>query len=435
MRARFQLLNAASVVGFLLASMPVCLSDELLLPQTKLRLTVAQWNPVKGDYQTWEAISGEFAVSQAGTVQLPIIGQVQAAGRDSEELANDISTRLQSRMGFLEKPDASVEILEYPPVYVVGDVTTPGEYKYRIGMTALQALALSGGPLRQGSGRSDDEIRLVGELRGIRNDILRSKTRMARLNAEMAGASELVFPAIGTGGDDAEMAAGVEAQERIIFETRIKERERQAKSLEELRKLLLSEIDVLEQKVKAADIGVRNAREELNNVTILVEKGIAVASRRSELELALASFQADRLDQVTAIMRARQNITEATRSLEGLEDKHKTEVADALQQEQAKLQRLLLSQDVSQKLLLQTLAALPPSVEDPGAIDFVLTRSQDGNTGEIPATKSTALMPGDVVTVRARTTGSLTAVGDSSVKPAVFGPLSAADAEPMVPSR
>lgn len=421
MRLVFQILMATSMAVLLLGGQAVFASDEALLPQTKLRLTVVQWNPSKGDYQSWEAISGDFAVSQAGSIQLPIIGRVEAAGRDASALATEISTRLQTLMGLIEKPNTTIEILEYPPIYVVGDVTAPGEYKYRPGLTALQALAVSGGPLRQSSARSDD-IRLVGELRGAQNNMLRSKARIARLNAEMTGQSEVIFPTIDVGEDEAKMAAGIEAQERTIFETRIKERERQTKSLEELRSLLRAEIEVREQKVKAADIGLKNAQEQLNNVSILVDKGIAVASRRSELEVALAEYQAARLDQVTAIMRARQSITEATRNLEGLEDKHETEVATALQQEQANLQQLLLSQDVSQKLLLQSLTALPSSVEDPDAIEFVLTRSQNGKTSEIPATKWTALLPGDVVTVRANATPVPTG-NDSTVEPAVLGRL------------
>lgn len=427
MGLRFQFSRAVGLLVLVLAgALSAGAFDDLLQPQTKLRVTVVQWNPAKGDYQAWQAIGGEFAVSQTGTLSLPVIGQVEAAGRDATSVANEISTRLQKRMGLLEKPDTTVEILEYPPIYVVGDVTTPGEYRYRTGLTVLQALALSGGPFRQENTRSADEIRLVGELQGVRDSILRTKARIARLNAEMAGASEVVFPDLEAGDGDTELATTVQAQERIIFQTRVQERERQVKSLEELRELLEAEIKVLEQKVKAADIGIENARKELNNVSVLVEKGIAIASRRSELEQRLASYQADRLDQVTAIMRARQSITEATRNLAGVEDRHKTEVAGALQQEQAQLQRLLLNQEVSQKLLLEALASATPSTKDAEAIEFFLTRNEGGESKEIPATRSTLLMPGDVVTVRQKSS-PLAAPGTSSSSRTEAGPALAAE--------
>ncbi|WP_204313258.1 hypothetical protein, partial [Klebsiella michiganensis] len=87
----------------------------------------------------------------------------------------------------------------------------------------------------------------------------------------------------------------------------------QTKSLSDLRELFTAEINVLEEKNKSADLGIAAAERELNNVKTLVDKGLAIASRQSDLERALADYRGQRLDQVTAIMRARQNITEATR--------------------------------------------------------------------------------------------------------------------------
>jgi polysaccharide export outer membrane protein len=113
-------------------------------------------------------------------------------------------------------------------------------------------------------------------------------------------------------------------------------------------------------------------------------------------------------------MRARQSITEATRNLDGLEDNHRTEVAATLQQEQANLEKLVLRQDVSQKLLLESLASAAPSAKDPAAPEFVLTRYNDGKTTEIAATDSTQLMPGDVVTVRLKAAPAAAAAADVS---------------------
>ena len=172
---------------------------------------------------------------------------------------------------------------------------------------------------------------------------------------------------------------------------------RQSKALADLRDLLNAEINVLQEKIKAADMAIQNAQKELNSVTVLVDKGIAVASRKSDLERLLASLQVDRLDQVTAIMRARQNITQATRDLDGLQDKQRTEVAAELQQEQAALEQALLKQSTTQKLLLDLLSSAAPS----GDADmlFSVVRSEAGKENVFAATEATALEPGDVVKV------------------------------------
>ena len=53
------------------------LADGVRLPQqTKLRVTVLQWMPMKGVYEEWTALGGEFVVSNAGTIVLPVVGTV-----------------------------------------------------------------------------------------------------------------------------------------------------------------------------------------------------------------------------------------------------------------------------------------------------------------------------------------------------------------------
>ncbi|PWK76886.1 polysaccharide biosynthesis/export family protein [Aminobacter sp. AP02] len=372
-----------------------------LAPQTKLRVTVVQWMPTKGAYEQWTPLGGEFTVSEAGTIVLPVVGTIAVDSLDNAALAAKIADRLQQKIGLVSKPDTTVEVLEYPPIYVVGDVTTPGEHQFRTGLTVLQALALSGGELRTvDPGGSAGLVRLIGDLKEIENDMLRSTARLARLQAEMSGAKEIRFPQtpIETASD--QTSADIFAQERILFTARGNELYRQTKSLGELRDLLTAEIGVLQEKIKTADDSIKSAESELASVSQLVEKGIVVASRKTDLERLLASYRTDRLDQVTAVMRARQGITEATRNIDGLRDKQQTDIAAELQTEQAKLEELTLKRNISQRLLLDTLAA--PGAKVPGqqsTTSFAITRLDNGAPKQIEAQETTVLQPGDVVKV------------------------------------
>ena len=372
-----------------------------LAPQTKIRLTVVQWMPAKGEYEQWGALGGEFVVTQAGTVVLPVIGAVPVANLDGAGLAAEVAKRLQARIGLVNKPDTTVEILQYPPIYVVGDVTTPGEYRFHDGLTVLQALALSGGAFRSEADKSSqDQIKLVGELRGVETNIVRSMARIARLEAETRQDKEITFPAVPQSGMDGQVVREIFAQERIIFATRANEIDRQAKSLAELRDLLTAEIDVLQEKIKTAEESITSAQNELSGVKVLVEKGIAVTSRQTDLERALAGFRTDRLDQVTAVMRARQAITEATRNLDGLRDKQRTEIAGELQQERANLEQLTLKRETAQKVLLEILASSPRAADaEERPLVYAITRNTEGRVEEITARETTALAPGDVVKV------------------------------------
>lgn len=399
---RRTLMAAGVVAACGVAWVSPALSDQLV-PQTKLRVTVIQWMPTKGTYEVWGALGGEFEVSQASDVVLPVIGSVPVGELDSPQLAAEIARRLQEKLALVDKPDTTVEILDYPPVYVLGSVKTPGEYKYRVGMTALQALALGGGTPRGDEEETQKEIQLVGDLRTMDTEMMRSMARIARLTAEGEGAAEIQFPVV-PASDEA--AHQIFSREKVIFSSRANELDRQTKSLADLRDLLKAEIDVLTEKIKAADASIASAETELANVTTLVEKGIAVASRKSELERSLAGYRTDRLDQVTAVMRARQAITEATRNSDGLRDRQKTEVATLLQEEQAKLTNLKVKREAGQKILLETLASKTGGALQKGALSFVITRRQDGEPVEISASETTALSPGDVITVSAASTPS-----------------------------
>ncbi|WFU50055.1 polysaccharide biosynthesis/export family protein [Sinorhizobium terangae] len=395
----FSFAAALTIVGAV--STPAWADAPELAPRTKIRLTIMQWMPTKGEYVPW-ALGGEFVVSEAGAISVPVIGTVTVGNLDKAQLAAEIAKRLQAKIGLVEAPETTVEIVEYPPVYVVGDVTTPGEYKFRPGLTVLQALAMSGGELREtSSGPPQDNITLIGELRGIDNAQLRSNARIARLQAEMSGVEEIAF-AQPLNADTA-LVAAIQDQERIIFSTRANVVARQSKSLSELRGLLNQEIRVLEEKVKAAEASIEVAERELKGVKTLVERGVAVASRQSDLERALANDRANRLDFVTAIMRARQNISETTRNLEGLYDNRQAEIASELQSEQATLEQLKLKRATMERLLFDRLSSTgDPEPRGGAATSFAIIRRGDGKIGEVPASETTALMPGDVVKVVAR---------------------------------
>ena len=91
----------------------------------------------------------------------------------------------------------TVEVIEYPPIYVVGDVTKPGEYPFRSQMTVLQALALSGGEKKPDSLESEKQTLLAGDLQIMDRSLLSAAAKIARLQAEASGAKDakdIVFP-------------------------------------------------------------------------------------------------------------------------------------------------------------------------------------------------------------------------------------------------
>lgn len=88
-------------------------------------------------------LSGDFKVSPDGTVTLPLIKDVPAAGMTSRELEQNIAASLSPN--YVKNPRVSVEVTSYRDVYVLGEVRSPGKFEYVPNLTVLQAAAIAGG--------------------------------------------------------------------------------------------------------------------------------------------------------------------------------------------------------------------------------------------------------------------------------------------------
>ena len=88
-------------------------------------------------------LSGEFEVDGTGSISLPLIGQMKAEGLSTATLETSISETLAS--GYILNPRVSVEVINYRPFYILGEVGTPGEYPYTNGLTVQNAVAAAGG--------------------------------------------------------------------------------------------------------------------------------------------------------------------------------------------------------------------------------------------------------------------------------------------------
>lgn len=88
-------------------------------------------------------MSGEFSIAGDGNVSLPFIGSVAAGGKTIRQLEAAIIDRLQPE--YLKNPRVAVEVMNFRPFDIIGEVQKPGSYPYRNGMTVLNAVAMAGG--------------------------------------------------------------------------------------------------------------------------------------------------------------------------------------------------------------------------------------------------------------------------------------------------
>lgn len=91
-----------------------------------------------------EDLSGEFELDGEGTFAMPLVGGIDANSLTARQLEDRIESQLEEQ-GYLVNPQASVEVLNYRPFYIIGEVRNPGSYPYVSGMTVINAVALAGG--------------------------------------------------------------------------------------------------------------------------------------------------------------------------------------------------------------------------------------------------------------------------------------------------
>jgi len=281
--------------------------------QDKLHIRVGQWRAAEGVYENWAGIGGEYAVGPNGMLSLALAGSVPAEGRTIAEVAEDISLRVQRQIGLVVPPETSIEIVEFRPIYVVGAVNSPGEFRYRPQMTVLQAVGMAGGHLRITNVPVRPERAMLLAVRDYEVMKLRRwslQARLARLNAEFAGAQEVETPAEFADVPDAKNLLQAEAE--ILMARTGAVTSKQA-AIKELRQLLEVKIEKLGEEIDIHRRQLALARKELKKVQSLMERGLTVGERVANAQRTVMDLEARRLDLDVAKLGAEQQLNEAVR--------------------------------------------------------------------------------------------------------------------------
>lgn len=88
-------------------------------------------------------LSGNYLINEEGYIFMPLIGEIDSKGKTIDDVANIIETKLKD--GFLKDPSVGIEIANFRPIYVMGEVRNPGSYNFVTDMTIRNAAAIAGG--------------------------------------------------------------------------------------------------------------------------------------------------------------------------------------------------------------------------------------------------------------------------------------------------
>lgn len=394
---------SVAIAGTVLLSAPAFAEEQptALDSQDKLMIRVVEWMTVEGEFRDWSKLTGEYTVSAAGTLSVPLIGEVEARGRSTAEVAGTISEAFQKKLGLSDKPGVSVELVAYRPFYVAGQVSSPGAYPYVPGLTVLKAVSLAGGEPRSADiARVEREmLNAKGEFDVLADEQVRLLIRHARIAAEAEGKTDFDLPPDVPGNPVVER---IVADEEAILTSRQRGLALQLETLEDLKTLLRNEITSLEQKVKSQERQIDLTRKELAGLGSLADKGLVVNNRILNSERSVADMEGKLLDYQTEILRAKQDINKATQEANSLTNKAASDLAEERQMVEAALNQAKLKLETQKNLIAesQSMAANLAATGLPAfTVDYMLLRQADGKMQEVEADENTTVLPGDVVKV------------------------------------
>lgn len=354
-----------------------------------------------------------------GNLTLPVAGTLAAAGLGIEDFRQRLLDVLAARLVRERAADGrdittviapervAVDVVEYRPVYMLGDVARPGALPFRPGLTVDQAIALAGGfdivRFRMNNPFLEME-NLKSENETLWLETVREQYTKARLEAEIADKDVIETAKIPQSPVPADVVAQIARLEgerlRARREAYQKTHQHYVEAIQKdgERVATLAEQQVTEKRGEALD------EEELQRVTELLRRGqIAVTrvvdARRSSL------LSASRVLQTVAQVNALERAQDETRlALRQLEDNHRLGLIEELQVSTGRLVNLQSQMQASVTKLAYVSGVRSQLVQDEGspAPEIVIARQEGTSRSKITANGESELRPGDVIEVSLR---------------------------------
>lgn len=357
-----------------------------------------------------------------GNISVPLVGTVSAGDLTVSELL----VRLQQVMpgkpvrqrnadgkestSFIDPNEVSVQVVEYRPVYLNGDVAKPGEQIYRPGMTVRQAIAVAGGfdVVRLRSSNPLVELAdLRSEYASVSSELALAQAREKRLRNDINARGVAGLKASGDGDLQPGISRELLSLEVEQLATTLSDIEnekaylrQQVRKAEERRRMLA------DQQVKETE-GLQADTEDLERVRELYSKGLAAAGRLTDVRRALLLSSTRALQTGSQALQSERDRDESARKLQHIDDQRRIdnlkELEDAIVKTASLRARL---QSVKEKLIVvgNVRSQLISGATKPELTLVRVTQKQRTSTR---VDEEVEMLPGDVVEVKVPLDGIL----------------------------
>ncbi|RWE27546.1 MAG: sugar ABC transporter substrate-binding protein [Mesorhizobium sp.] len=356
-------------------------------------------------------------VQMDGTIVLPDAGTISVGGLTSPELQTRLQAILPTKifhmrmadgreqMAVVRPSDVTAIIAEYRPIYVTGDVLTPGQQAFRPLMTVRQAIAVAGGfsLLRSRSNQvGPDPTDLRRDYEMIWGEYTRDYFHSARLRAELQKQANFdMQPPQGSPLTPA-LAAGVAKTEAEALKLSLDNYQQEQSFVEKGARDAAAQVQALIKRAQDEADGVKADEEDLAQVTRLFKAGNLTNNRLADVRRAVLLSSTRALETSVELMRTRRLQDDFARQLERNENQRRIGLLNELRDTEVRLADISARlRAASQKLQPQGATAAPLSIAgETVRAQLTIIRKIDGQWRKQATDEDAEVAPGDTIEVR-----------------------------------
>jgi polysaccharide biosynthesis/export protein len=401
----FALVTTAALISTVLPSLAQS-SEYRIAPGETVEVNIASIHDL-----TMRAV-----VQTDGTISLNGVGLIKVGGQTPAAFQNQLEMLLPTKLfrergadgqinTFVIAPtDITSSIVTFRPVYVTGDVLTPGAQPYQPAISARQVVAVAGGYSQirgKISSGSVDPLTLQQDYEAVWADFLKSHYHRARLAAEISGLDDFDLRAPAGSPLPAKLAAEIANGELQTLKISIEDSAKEQAFLQAAITAAEAQIDTLTAREKVEAAGEKADEQELAKVTQLFKNGNLTNDRVAEIRRSLLLTSSRRLGTLVELMKVRSQRAEYQRRIEKDANQNKIALLNDLTGTQ-----ILLANQQAKLRAASSRLQLPgaPSSSETAAEDLVrprllIMRKIGEDWQQVRAGSETEVLPGDVLEV------------------------------------
>jgi polysaccharide export outer membrane protein len=344
-------------------------------------------------------LSGEQSIDSAGEIVLPFIGPVRVEGLTIDESQELICRRLAA--GYLAQPVVGLRVSEPRPIYVFGNVRTPGAYPFRYGSVVESAVAAAGGfgivqPL-QGPALSEafQAEQRLDELLIERGALV---VRQARLQAQLAGRDTFSVPVIPEFPPGGNLQQIVDT-ERATMTSQADVMKATVELLRTQQPRLTSEIQAIKSETATEQGRLDFIHSEIERASGLLRQGLDTRTSSVQLKLEDATQQSNLWRLKAEMSRLERERGDLEIKIQDAELALKKEDITELQTVRTRLAELDVLLPMARRLRDWTSSAAGVQHEQDVGNSITVTRVRGGVPVVTTVSETAPLEPGDIVDV------------------------------------